>query len=218
MILSHTLYVYLCSICILVIFLHSLSLYTYKTTYLCQPHAVLYFVRPLFTFCHTITMNNELNKALDNGYMDYVQHIDAITSLTVGSLDFSFNGEHTYTCMCKLVQPLTIQFWNFAIEDFFVIFEVTGIISKDKLIYNGQHGLVNTCSFWVESPNSGVMCTLELNPSCFACCCYSALPVDISQVYGEDLDTGKMTLLIQWACNGDLELLNVSVFDQINGY
>ena len=38
--------------------------------------------------------------------------------------------------------------------------------------------------------------------------------MDISQVYEEDLDTGKMRLLIQWASDEPLELFNVSVFDR----
>ena len=98
-------------------------------------HAVLCFVSLLLAFCHTTTMNNELDKALDNAYTECVQHLDAISSLNVGSVDFNFDGEHTYTCMCKLAQPLKIQFCDFAIEDFFVIFEVTGINSIDKPIY-----------------------------------------------------------------------------------
>ena len=62
--------------------------------------------------------NSELDKALDKAYIECVQHLDTITCTDVVAFNFNFDGEHTYTCMCQLVEPLKVKFHDFAIEDF----------------------------------------------------------------------------------------------------
>ena len=145
--------------------------------------------------------NNELDEALNKAYIECVQHLDTITCTDVGVFNFTFDGEHTYTCMRQLVEPLKVKFHDFAIEDFFIIFEVTGKISTSKPIYHGQHSSVNTCTFWVESLPNQVLCVLwcQIPGALHAITACVAFPTNISHVYGEDPATGKVSLLIQWA-------------------
>lgn len=156
----------------------------------------------------------QLDKAFDKIYTVCVHHLDSVTQHNVGSLDFNFDDEHTYTCMCQLAEPLKIKFKDFAIEDFFIIFEVTGQISIDKPIYQGRRNSgANTCSFWVESqPNRVSRALWRRIPSALhAIATRAALPVDLSQMYEEDQETGKVTLFFEWASDEPSELLNVSV-------
>lgn len=166
----------------------------------------------------TMSMTEALNKGLDDAFKEGVHHLDSVTYSNVDnhgglSLDFNFDGNHTYTCTRKLTNPLYVESRHFTIEDFPVIFEVVGRISSTKPIHNSQHGIVDIYTFWIESQPTRLSRALwrRIPEALQAIATRTDFPIDISQVYEEDQATGKVGLKIQWASNEPSFLFNASV-------
>ena len=150
------------------------------------------------------------NKKLDKAYIEHVQQSQCNYLCWCWGFQLQlwwWTHLHLYMPACGGQIP-QLHNWRF-----FIIFEVTGKISTNTPIYHGQHGLVNTCTFWVESLPNQVSCALWcwIPGALHALVTHIAFPNNISHVYKEDPAIRKVSLLIQWASNEPSELLNVSV-------
>lgn len=162
-----------------------------------------------------MSMNETLDKGLDGAFKECVHHLDSITRDNVGigglALEFNFDDNHTYTCTRKLTKPLYVESRDFTIEDFSVIFEVTGKISSTKTVHHSQHGAVDSYTFWVESQPTRLSRALwnRIPEALQAIATRAEFPFDISQVYEKDQSTGKVSLKVKWASNEPSCLFNV---------